>query len=256
MSRVSTSRRPTISACVIARNEADELAECLAGLTWADEIVVVDDESTDGPVKVAERFTPRVLVRAKRDDFAAQRNFALDAAVGEWVLFVDADERVTDALREEILTAVRAPGVEGYFVRRQDINFGYVFRYGESMRAPLLRLARRGAGRFEGRVHEIWRVGGATRILRSPLLHYSHADVSAFVRKVDYQSSLAATRLAEEGRGAHAWELVVHPLGNFFRNYVVHQGFRDGVPGLIYAALMALHPFLARAKRWERSRRP
>jgi glycosyltransferase involved in cell wall biosynthesis len=242
MSRVSTSRRPTISACVIARNEADELAECLAGLTWADEIVVVDDESTDGTVKVAERFTPRVLVRAKRDDFAAQRNFALDAAVGEWVLFVDADERVTDALREEILTAVRAPGVEGYFVRRQDINFGYVFRYGESMRAPLLRLARRG--------------GGATRILRSPLLHYSHADVSAFVRKVDYQSSLAATRLAEEGRGAHAWELVVHPLGNFFRNYVVHQGFRDGVPGLIYAALMALHPFLARAKRWERSRRP
>ena len=248
--------RPTVSACVIARNEAEELADCLAALRWADEIVVVDDESTDGTVKVAERFTKQVLVRPKRDDFAEQRNFALDAAIGDWILFVDADERVSEALRDEILAAVRAPDVDGYFLRRQDSNFGYVFRYGESMRVPILRLARRGAGRFNGRVHETWRVSGPTRVLREPLLHYSHADISAFLRKVDYQSSLAAVRLAEEGRGAHAWELVVHPLGNFFRNYVVHQGFRDGVPGLIYALLMALHPFLARAKRWERGRRP
>jgi glycosyltransferase involved in cell wall biosynthesis len=248
--------RPTVSACVIARNEADELADCLSTLTWADEIVVVDDESTDDTVKVAGRFTERVLVRAKRDDFAAQRNFALDAATGDWVLFVDADERVSEALRAEIDGAVRASAVDGYFLRRQDINFGYAFRYGESMRAPLLRLARRKAGRFHGRVHETWRVSGPTRVLQAPLQHYSHADISAFLRKVDYQSSLAATRLADEGRGGGAWELIAYPLGNFVRNYVVHQGFRDGVPGLIYAALMALHPFLARAKRWERQRRP
>ena len=247
---------PTVSACVIARNEADDLAECLTSLTWANEIVVVDDESTDATVKVAERFTKRVLVRPKREDFAAQRNFALDAATGDWVLFVDADERVSDPLRDEILAAVRTRDVAGYFVRRQDINFGYALRYGESMRAPILRLARRDAGRFQGRVHETWRVSGPTRVLHAPLLHYSHADISAFLRKVDYQSSLAATRLAEEGRGAHAWELVVHPVGNFLRNYVVRQGFRDGVPGLIYALLMALHPFLARAKRWERAQRP
>jgi glycosyltransferase involved in cell wall biosynthesis len=248
--------RPTVSACVIARNEAEELADCLSALTWADEIVVVDDESTDQTVEIAERFTKRVLVRPKRDDFAAQRNFALDAAVGDWVLFIDADERVSGALRDEILAAVRTPGVDGYFVRRQDINFGHVFRHGQSMRTPLLRLARRHAGRFHGRVHETWRVRGPTRVLHAPLLHHSHADISAFLRKVDYQSSLAATRLAEEGRGRHAWELVVHPVGNFLRNYVVHQGFRDGMPGLIYALLMALHPFLARAKRWERQRRP
>jgi glycosyltransferase involved in cell wall biosynthesis len=189
-----------------------------------------------------------------RDDFGAQRNFALETAVGDWVLFVDADERVTESLREEILVAVRSPDVDGYFLRRRDVNFGYTFRFGESMRAPILRLARREAGRFEGRVHERWRVTGRTRILKAPLLHYSHPDISAFLRKVDYQSSLAATRLTEEGRGRGAWELVVHPLGNFFRNYVVHQGFRDGVPGLIYASLMTLHPFLARAKQWERRR--
>jgi glycosyltransferase involved in cell wall biosynthesis len=247
---------PTVSACVIARNEADELADCLATLRWADELVVVDDESTDETVEVAKRFTPRVLVRAKNDDFAAQRNFALDTASGDWVLFVDADERVSEALRDEIRGAILAHDVDGYFVRRQDINFGYAFRYGESMRAPILRLARRKAGRFQGRVHETWDVRGATRVLRTPLQHYSHADISAFLRKVDYQSSLAATRLADEGRGARAWELVVYPLGNFARNYLVHQGFRDGVPGLIYASLMALHPFLARAKRWERQQRP
>ena len=247
--------RPTVSACLIVRNEADELAECLATLGWADEIVVVDDESTDATVAIAERFTKRVLVRPKRDDFAGQRNFALETAVCDWVLFVDADERVTEALRDEVLAAVGAPGIDGYFLRRCDINFGYAFRFGESMRAPILRLARRDAGRFEGRVHETWRVRGRTQILNTPLLHYSHPDISAFLRKVDYQSSLAATRLAEEGRGAGAWELVVHPLGNFFRNYVVHQGFRDGVPGLIYALLMALHPFLARAKQWEGRRR-
>ena len=244
----------SVSACVIARNESAQLADCLERLVWADEIVVVDDESTDETVQIARRFTPRVFVRPKQDDFSAQRNFALEQALGDWALFVDADECVTDALRDEILAAVERPGYAGYFVRRQEIHFGHAFRYGESLRVPLLRLARRAAGCWVGRVHETWRVPGPLGALRQPLLHYSHRDISHFLQKVDYYSTLDCQRLLEEGRGAAAWQLVVHPVGNFLRNYVIRQGFRDGIPGFIFACLMALHPFLSRVKVWERRR--
>ena len=243
-----------ISACVIARNESAQLADCLERLVWADEIIVVDDESTDETVQIARRFTPRVFVRPKQDDFSAQRNFALEQVLGDWALFVDADERVTNALRDEIRTAVERPEYAGYSVRRQEIHFGYAFRYGESLRVPLLRLARRAAGRWVGRVHETWRVPGPLGALRRPLLHYSHPDISHFLQKIDYYSTLDSQRLLEEGRGVATWQLVVYPLANFLRNYVFRQGFRDGIPGFIVACLMALHPFLSRAKMWERRR--
>jgi hypothetical protein len=124
------------------------------------------------------------------------------------------------------------------------------------MRVPLLRLARRQAGRWHGRVHEEWRVTGPRTILRQPLLHRSHTDIAEFIAKTNYYTTLAAGRLAEEGRGGEAWQLVAHPIGSFVRNYVVRRGFRDGVPGFVFAVLMTLHPFLARAKLWERRQRP
>jgi glycosyltransferase involved in cell wall biosynthesis len=245
-------RRPPVSACVITRNEGRRLAACLDRLRWADEIVVVDDESTDDTREVAARSGARVLVRAKTGDFAAQRNFALDQATGDWVLFVDADEEVGDALRDEILGAVRHPGVVAWRVPREDHHFGQVFRHGESRSVPLLRLARRDAGRWHGRVHEEWRVAGSTGVLREALIHRSHADIAEFVEKVNYYTTLAADRLAEEGRSGAAWQLVVYPLGSFLRNYVVRRGFLDGVSGFVLAVLMTLHPFLARAKLWRR----
>jgi glycosyltransferase involved in cell wall biosynthesis len=248
------SYRPRLSACVIVRNEQARLAACLERLTWADELVVVDDASTDDTLAVARKFTPRVVVRDLAGDYAGQRNFALTQAGGDWVLFVDADEHVEPPLREEIRAAIEDRAIAGYAVRRQDVNFGQVLRFGESMQVPLLRLARRGAGQWVGRVHEVWKIQGPTRVLTQPLLHYSHADIAAFLRKVDAQSTLAARRLLEEGRAGGPWQLLAYPAASFFRNYVVRQGFRDGVPGLVYALLMTLHPFLARAKAWERRR--
>jgi glycosyltransferase involved in cell wall biosynthesis len=241
-----------VSACVLTCNERGRLAECLERLAWADEIVVVDDESTDGTVEVARHFTSRVFVRAKQEDFAAQRNFAMEQARGEWMLFVDADERVTEVLRDEIREAVGRPRHSGYLLRRQEIHFGHFFRHGESLHVPLLRLARRGAGRWVGRVHERWRVLGPTAVLRHPLLHYSHADIAHFVEVANYYTTLDARRLLEEGRGGRAWQLIAYPFASFIRNYVWRQGFRDGTPGFIFACLMALHPFLSRAKLLER----
>lgn len=240
----------SLSACVITRNEGRRLAACLERLAWADEVVVVDDESTDDTVEVARRLGARVFTRPLGGDFAAQRNFALGQARGDWVLFVDADEHVTDALRDEIREAVRRPGMSGYLVRRRDVHFGHAFEFGNSRHA-ILRLARRGAGRWQGSVHEQWVVAGAVGTLRNRLVHYSHEDVAAFIAKVNSQSTLGAARLAEEARGEAAWELVAYPLGNFLRNYVVHQGFREGTAGFVFAVLMTLQPFLARAKRWE-----
>jgi glycosyltransferase involved in cell wall biosynthesis len=239
---------PSISACVIARNEATRLAACLEALRWADEIVVVDDESTDATVDVARRFTDRVLVRAKADDFAGQRNAALAHARGDWAMFVDADERVSPGLAAAARAAVGDARFAGYAVRRQDVHFGHVFHHGESLRVPLLRLARRDAGRWVGRVHETWRVEGRVGALRHPLVHHSHEDVAHFVAKLDSYTTLGARRLVEEGRGRRLWELAAYPLASFLRNYVLRQGFRDGVPGFVLACLMASHAFVARAK--------
>ena len=241
----------TLTACLIVKNEARRLAECLERLRWADEILVVDDESGDGTSEVARRFTEHVLRRPLHGDFAAQRNFALDHAHGEWVLFVDADEHVSAPLRDEIRLAIGQAGIAGYRLRRHDVNFGRVLRYGES-RVRLLRLGRRTAGRWQGRVHETWDVTGPIATLREPLLHYSHPDISTFLRKLDYHTTLAADRLAAEGRGAGAWQLVTHPVASFLRNYIARQGFRDGSAGFVFAVLMSLHPFLARAKLRER----
>lgn len=236
-----------VSVCVITRDEALRLRGCLESVRWADEIIVVDDESTDGTAELASRLGARVYVRPLAGDFAAQRNFALEQARGEWVLFVDADERVTPALADEIRRAVTRPGVAGYRVRRCDLTLGHAFRYGES-RVTLVRLARREAGRWHGRVHERWDVAGRLGLLREALIHEPHPDIAGFLKKANYQTTLTAERLAEEGRGGAPWQLVTHPLASFVRNYVLRQGFRDGVPGLVFAGLMSLHPFLARAK--------
>lgn len=244
-----------LSVTIVAWNEEERLRACLESIGWADEIVVVDAESTDKTVLLAREFTEKVWVRPW-PGFAVQKNFALDQASGDWILSLDADERVTPELSERIKRIVREDGpADGYRIPRRNVFWGAWVRHGGLYPDHQLRLFRRGAGRFvEDAVHESVRIVGRVDTLGEPLLHQSYRDLEDFLRRSNRYSTLAAQDWLRRGRRAGVLDLILKPLGRFFSMYIVQRGFLDGWRGLVLAALYAEYVFLRTAKAWEARR--
>jgi glycosyltransferase involved in cell wall biosynthesis len=244
-----------LSVAIIVWNEEERLRACLESVAWADEIVVVDAESTDKTVPLAREFTDKVYVRPW-PGFPIQKNFALDQATGDWILSVDADERVTPELREKIGAIVKDDGpADGYSIPRRNIFWGAWVRHGGLYPDYQLRLFRRGSGRFvEDAVHESARVVGRVETLAEPLLHHSYRDLEDFVRRSNRYSTLSARDWVRRGRPVRVRHLVTRPLGRFFSMYVVQRGFLDGWRGFVLAVLYAEYVFLRMAKVWEAGR--
>jgi glycosyltransferase involved in cell wall biosynthesis len=238
-----------ISAVIITKNEERNIEECLKSLSWADEIVVVDDESSDRTISLARKYTDRIYFN-RLENFASQRNFGLSKAKGDWVLFVDADERVSAHLATEIKAAVLTNEFEAYYVKRSDFAFGSWLKWGETASLEFIRLAKRNAGKWERPVHETWRVKGEVGHLKSPLLHFSHPSVGEFVETINHFTSLDAENYFKQGRKVPIWGMIVYPTAKFIQNYLIRQGYRDGRAGLVFAVLMSVNSFLIRAKLW------
>ncbi len=244
----------TLSAVVVALNEEARLRACLASVAWADEIVVVDAGSQDRTVAIAREFTDRVVVRPW-PGFAAQKNFGLEQARGDWILSVDADEQVSPELREEIGAVLAGGGRHaGYAVPRRNIFLGQWIRHGGLYPDWQVRLFRRGRGRFvERAVHESVRIDGPVGRLRGHLVHASYRDVADFLERANRYSTLAAEELRRQGARAGAGQLVLRPLGRFLAMYLFRGGFLDGRKGLLLAALYAYYVFMRTAKVWEKA---
>jgi glycosyltransferase involved in cell wall biosynthesis len=244
-----------LSVTVVTFNEEARLRACLQSVAWADEIVVVDAASEDKTVPIAREFTDRVVVRPW-PGFAAQKNFALEQARGDWVLALDADERVSPELAEEIAALLSGePACNGYRVPRRNIFWGAWVRHGGLYPDWQLRLVRRDRARFpEQAVHESLAVPGPVGRLRGALVHESYRDVSDFVARADRYSSLAADDWVRRGRRVGVLDLVLRPAGRFLGMYVLRGGFLDGWRGLLLAALYAYYVLLRSAKAWERVR--
>ena len=245
-----------LSVTVITWNEEERLRLCLESASWADEIIVVDAESTDKTVQVAREFTDRIWVRPW-PGFAVQKNFALEQAAGEWVLSLDADEQVTPELRREIEAVLHSgAGADGYAIPRKNIFWGAWIRHGRLHPDYQLRLFKRGSGRFvERAVHESMEVQGTVRRLQSPLLHQSYRSLEEFLGRSNRYSTLAAEEWIRQGRRVGLADLVLRPLGRFLSMYLLHGGFLDGWRGFLLAGLYAHYVFLRTAKVWE-ARRP
>jgi glycosyltransferase involved in cell wall biosynthesis len=248
-----------LSVTIIAWNEEERLRGCLESVAWADEIVVVDAESGDKTVQIAHEFTDKVSVRPW-PGFAAQKNFAIDQASGDWILSLDADERVTPELRDRVRAILKdESAVDGYSIPRRNIFWGAWVRHGGLYPDYQLRLFRRSAGRFvENAVHESVTVSGRVEALAEPMLHHSYRDLEDFVRRSNRYSTLSAQDWIRRGRRAGLMGLVTRPLGRFFSMYIVHRGFLDGWRGFVLAVLYAEYVFLRMAKVWEtrRGRKP
>jgi glycosyltransferase involved in cell wall biosynthesis len=214
----------------------------------------VDAGSEDKTVTLAREFTDHVLMRAW-DGFAAQKNFGIARATGDFILSLDADEQVEPALRDEIRAVLAAPDAcAGYRLARRNIMWGRWIRHGRLYPDWQLRLFRRGRGRFvERAVHESVEVDGPVGRLRTPLLHRSYRDVGDFLRRADRYSTLAAEEWVRSGRRFRASALVTAPLGRFLSMYVLHRGFLDGWRGFLLAVLYAYYVAIRSAKIWERS---
>ncbi len=244
-----------LSVTIIAWNEEERLRACLESVAWAEEILVIDAESTDKTVQVAREFTDRIWVRPW-PGFAEQKNFALDQATCEWVLSLDADERVTPELRERISRIVRANGPgDGYSIPRKNIFWGAWVRHGGLYPDYQLRLFRRAAGRFvDSAVHESVVVEGHVERLAEPLLHHSYRGLDDFVARSNRYSALAARDIVARGGRAGVLDLALRPLGRFLSMYVARGGFLDGWRGFVLAVLYANYVFLRVAKTWEARR--
>jgi glycosyltransferase involved in cell wall biosynthesis len=242
-----------LSVAVVTLNEEERLRACLESVVWADELVVVDAGSSDKTVAIAREFTDRVLFRAW-DGYGAQKNFALGQCQCDWVLSLDADERVSDALREEIRGTLQGGRPEvGFYVPRRNILQGRWVRHGGFYPDWQLRLFRRGRGAFvERAVHESVRVDGPTGRIGAPLVHESYRSIGDAVARLNRYSDLAATDLARAGRGGSLADLLVRPAWRFVSMYLLRAGFLDGWRGLVLAALHAHYVFLRAAKVRER----
>jgi glycosyltransferase involved in cell wall biosynthesis len=235
-SAAPTARPPRISVAIITRNEADDIGECLASVAWADEIVIVDQASTDGTGEAARAQGARVIVAPDWRGFGHQKNLAVDACTGDWILSLDADERIPAPLAQEITAAVATATVDAFEIPRTSSFCGRFMKHGGWSGDHVLRLFRRGSGRFSpDRVHERLLVDGAVGRLTTPMLHYSVRTLDDALDKVNRYSSEGALMLAQRGARPSLLGALVHGLASFVRTYIVKRGFLDGGHGLMLA---------------------
>lgn len=241
---------PKLSVTIITKNEAADIAEAIASVSWADEILVVDSHSADATVDIARGAGARVIGR----DFAGyidQKNFAAAEASHDWILSLDADERVTPELAQEIRQTMAHPAHAAYQVPRLTWHLGRWIRATDWYPDYQTRLYDRRAARWTGRyVHEGVSVDGSVGRLRGDLHHYAYRDISDHLETIDRYTTLAARQMYEDGRRASAAALLLHPPAAFLRNLLLRGGFRLGTAGIIVSTLNAYYVFLKFAKLW------
>jgi glycosyltransferase involved in cell wall biosynthesis len=244
-----------ISAVILTKNEEKNIVDCIKSLLWCDEVIIIDDYSSDNTIINTQSLQSnklKIYQHHMQNDFAKQRNFGLQKALYEWVVFIDADERVSSSLQYEILSTINASleNFSGYYIKRRDILWSKELHYGESGNIKLLRLGRKKRGEWVGNVHETWSVTGKTGELSNYLMHYPHQTITEFLSEINYYTDLRAQSLYEKKVKVSAVSIVGYTLGKFIQNFVYKKGFLDGIPGLLSALFMSLHSFLVRGKLW------
>ncbi len=244
---------PTLSVILITRNEEANLADCLASLEGiAQQIVVVDTNSSDRTLDIAKSYGAAIAQPPDWPGFGPQKNRALDLATGEWVLSLDADERLTPALKSEIVTAIHhSAHVDCFAIPRLSWYCGRFIRHSGWNPDYVDRLFKRGSARFsDDLVHERLITSGQVAKLENPMLHYSFMNYSQVLQKIDRYSTASAEQAFAKGKTSTPLKAVLHGAWSFFRTYFLRAGFLDGPQGFTLAMSNAQGTYYRYVKLW------
>lgn len=239
-----------ISVTIITKDEEKNISDCLKSVQWADEIIVVDSESSDRTVELAKQFTDKIFIR-KWEGYVPQKRYALSLVSNEWVLSLDADERITPELKDEILSLL-PDEVDGYKIRRKNFLLKKeITSCGWEKDYQLRLLKRDKAGLSDRLVHEKFIVDGQVDKLKNPMLHYTFSSFSDYLEKINYYTSLKAQELFRKKKRVGSLTIFLHTVSAFFAFFFIKSGFKDGVYGLIISLLHSVSTMMNYIKLWE-----
>jgi len=241
-----------ISVIIITKNEEKNIERCLKSVQWANEIIVIDADSTDQTVKIAKSLKAKVIVK-QWEGFAKQKEFAMNLAGNEWIFSIDADEEVTGELKEEILQTIKLPhALNGYEVPRKSFFLDRWIKNGGWYPGLQLRLFKKSKTRMNHRpVHEGFLVEGLMGVLKADLNHYTYNSLHQYIEKMNDYSSLDVMNKIGSGRIIRWYHFILNPLSVFLRMFVSLHGYKDGMVGFLLAFYSALHSLSIYSKTWE-----
>ncbi len=255
-----------LTAVVLTKNEKKNIERCLKSLGFCEEIIIVDDYSSDKTVEIVHKIFDgrgrvsrpiyKIFKRELKEDFAQQRNFGLNKASNEWVLFIDADEEVSEELKKEIVSLFHGSIVKenAFYLRRRDYFWNQELKFGEIKKARnqgIMRLIKKNSGTWMGSVHEVFHTAKNIGQLECFLNHYPHPTLKEFISDINYYSSIRAEELFNRGSRTNLFEIIFFPIVKFIYNYFLNLGFFDGPSGFTYSFMMSFHSFLVRAKLYQ-----
>jgi len=240
-----------ISTVILTKNEEKSLAKCIESVSFSQEIIIIDNGSQDKTISIAQKYATRIIEMPEKFTFSELRNRGLLEAKNNWVIFIDADERVSDELKSEILTITKNRKYAGYYIKRRDHWWGRTLRFGEIRHAyssGFIRIIQKETGIWSGVVHEVFQTNKKVGLLGGYIEHYPHETLKEFIADInDYSSRRARELYNQEIRVSIIEVLCVPPL-KFLYTFFIQWGFLDGTQGFVYSFLMSFHSFLVRSK--------
>lgn len=244
-----------LSVVISAFNEEKKIEDCLKSVSFADEIILVDNSSTDSTIKIAKKYTSKIFKRANNLMLNVNKNFGFTKAESDWILSLDADERVSEELKEEIISILtsRLPSMSGYWIPRKNMIFGKWIKHAGWYPDHQLRLFKKDKGKFEEKnVHEMIRLDGEAEFLKEHLIHYNFETISQFLHKhINIYAANEANDILAKGYIYDWLDAIRFPAKEFLSRFFAREGYKEGVHGLIISMLMAFYHLVIFAKIWE-----
>lgn len=246
----------TVSVVISAYNNQDKIRNCLESVKWAEEIIVVDNSSTDNTLNIAKEYTDKIFTRVNNPMLNVNKNFGFTKATGDWILSLDSDERVTPELAKEIKSIVSSQQLEvnGFWIPRKNIIFGKLIRHSGWYPDYQMRFFKKGKGKFpELHVHEMIKVTGTTGKLEEHIKHLNYENITQFLNKlINIYTPNEAQVLIKKGYKFDWTDSLKMPSKEFINRFFAQSGYKDGLHGLVLALLMAFYHLVVFVKIWEK----
>ncbi len=255
LERILKNNMGKLSVVISAFNEEKKIEDCLKSVSFADEIIFVDNSSTDQTLKIAKKYNSKIFTRENNPMLNINKNFGFSKAKNDWILSLDADERISPELAKEIQSSIinHKSSVDGYWIPRKNIIFGKWIEHTGWYPDYQFRLFKKGKGKFEEKhVHEMIKLEGEAGKLESPIIHYNYENISHFLKKTLLYTENEANQLTEKGYNFSWQDSVRFPTKEFVSRFFAREGYKDGLHGLVLSLLMAFYHLLIFVNIWEK----